>query len=115
MKSLVIIFCFFTFQLSECEILSNYHCGIGPVTKVLSYVASTPCGREKLSNCCYVHDRCYDKNKHDNGYILHSCEFDFENCIKNLYGPTSWMCANYLKFTHSDIARLFGGFYRNVR
>lgn len=29
------------------EVLSDYHCGIGPITKVLSYAASTPCGRQK--------------------------------------------------------------------
>jgi hypothetical protein len=31
----------------NAEVLPSYHCGIGPVSKVASFVVSLPCGREK--------------------------------------------------------------------
>ena len=34
-------------HITNAEILSDYHCGIGKVSKVISYLLSSTCGREK--------------------------------------------------------------------
>ncbi|KAI6181530.1 hypothetical protein M3Y98_00839000 [Aphelenchoides besseyi] len=78
-------------------ILDDYHCGVGTVTKVISYGLSTLCGREKLNRCCKQHDK----------YI----QFDntFGDCIDRSYGLISGFI---LGASHSGVSKVFGGFYR---
>ncbi|KAI6238378.1 hypothetical protein M3Y99_00688400 [Aphelenchoides fujianensis] len=97
---------------ADGEVLPKYHCGIGTVTKVLSYASSTFCGRDKLNACCYAHDRCYDVNYQADEAILRGCDHSFSACIKRAYG--SGFCSKFLGFTHATAVEQFGAFYRTV-
>ncbi|KAI6189608.1 hypothetical protein M3Y97_00027100 [Aphelenchoides bicaudatus] len=95
---------------SATALTEDYHCGIGPVTKAVSYVISSPCGREELNSCCLQHDRCYDQYKKHGGYFLQICEGPFANCIKN--SSHSWICQKFLIWSHCTVTNMFGGLYR---
>jgi hypothetical protein len=45
-----LLFTTIPFHSVSAEVLPNHHCGIGPVSKVLSYAVSSTCGREKCKS-----------------------------------------------------------------
>ncbi|KAI6199013.1 hypothetical protein M3Y96_00581600 [Aphelenchoides besseyi] len=99
-------------RTTAAEILAKYHCGVGTVTKVLSYASSSFCGRDKLNACCFSHDRCYDVNYMGEESVLRGCDQTFHACIRRSYGDG--FCSKFLGFTHGTFVEQFGAFYRTV-
>ncbi|KAI6222981.1 hypothetical protein M3Y99_01476500 [Aphelenchoides fujianensis] len=106
MKCLLFTFVLLRFDL-VFGILVNYHCGVGSISKVLSYGLSYFCG---LNSCCSKHDECYYENceNTERGYRI--CDSQFESCIRQAYG---FICGPWLKFTHVTPVRTFGSVYRS--
>uniref|UniRef100_A0AC34FHZ7 Uncharacterized protein n=1 Tax=Panagrolaimus sp. ES5 TaxID=591445 RepID=A0AC34FHZ7_9BILA len=110
MRLLLLIFSCFSLSFSY---LDNYYCGAGTVSKTLSYLASSACGREPINGCCYQHDSCYEWNMLT-PYIV-GCDQQFANCSYTAYATKNqtW-CASIIYYTHGAVVNTFGAAFRNA-
>uniref|UniRef100_A0A9J2PAC9 Phospholipase A2 domain-containing protein n=1 Tax=Ascaris lumbricoides TaxID=6252 RepID=A0A9J2PAC9_ASCLU len=60
---------------------ANWTCGINTLSRLVSYVIALPCEVE-VNDCCYMHDRCYEKeHEHPLLYWQSDCDEKFCRCL----------------------------------
>ncbi|CAD5217388.1 unnamed protein product [Bursaphelenchus xylophilus] len=100
---------------TAAALLDDYHCGTSKFTKVLSYIASSMCERDKLNSCCLAHDRCYDRHYYENDdSSMTQCDYEFRSCIRKSYRQSEFLCNKILGITHGSFVVWVGSAYRSL-